>query len=45
MDDMPFFPYHLLDMELYIKNIKKKILLVILKLTHQEDVHINVLFV
>ncbi len=24
MDDMPPFPYHLLDMELYIKNIKKK---------------------
>ena len=24
MDDMPEFPYHLLDMELYIKNIKKK---------------------
>ena len=24
MDDMPAFPYHLLDMELYIKNIKKK---------------------
>ena len=25
MDDMPPFPYHLLDMELYIKNIKKDI--------------------
>ena len=24
MDDMPPFPYHLLDMELYIKNIKKR---------------------
>jgi radical SAM superfamily enzyme YgiQ (UPF0313 family) len=24
MDDMPEFPYHLLDMELYINNIKKK---------------------